>query len=405
MLFAKIPVGVAQVNCLEKVFMNFLEKTDKKYTDLWRGASEIIGEVELIDKMDKNISLRVKAGFDPTAPDIHFGHVVLLRKLRQFQNQGHHVYFIVGDFTAMIGDPTGKNAARPSLDVDDILINAKTYQEQALKVLDKDKTTFIYNSQWFGEMTAADLIRLTQKYTVARILERDDFQKRYQNNIPISLHEFIYPLLQGHDSVELKADLELGGNDQKFNLLVGRELQKQSGQAAQAIMTMPLLVGLDGEKKMSKSLNNYIAIKDEPSDMFGKVMSISDDNLWHYMTLLSDLSLTEIESLQDAVKAGQNPRDVKMQFGHEMVAMFHGLEAANLAQQAFIVRFQQKKAPELPLETFAYQADLKIAQLLKVLGLTKSSSESIRMLQQGGSKLMVISYKILNGCQKPIKLI
>jgi tyrosyl-tRNA synthetase len=387
MLFAKIPVGVAQVNCLEKVFMNFLEKTDKKYTDLWRGASEIIGEVELIDKMDKNISLRVKAGFDPTAPDIHFGHVVLLRKLRQFQNQGHHVYFIVGDFTAMIGDPTGKNAARPSLDVDDILINAKTYQEQALKVLDKDKTTFIYNSQWFGEMTAADLIRLTQKYTVARILERDDFQKRYQNNIPISLHEFIYPLLQGHDSVELKADLELGGNDQKFNLLVGRELQKQSGQAAQAIMTMPLLVGLDGEKKMSKSLNNYIAIKDEPSDMFGKVMSISDDNLWHYMTLLSDLSLTEIESLQDAVKAGQNPRDVKMQFGHEMVAMFHGLEAANLAQQAFIVRFQQKKAPELPLETFAYQADLKIAQLLKVLGLTKSSSESIRMLQQGGVKI------------------
>ena len=387
MLFAKIPVGVAQVNCLEKVFMNFLEKTDKKYTDLWRGASEIIGEVELIDKMNKKISLRVKAGFDPTAPDIHFGHVVLLRKLRQFQNQGHHVYFIVGDFTAMIGDPTGKNAARPSLDADEILRNAKTYQEQALKVLDKDKTTFIYNSQWFGEMTAADLIRLTQKYTVARILERDDFQKRYQNNIPISLHEFIYPLLQGHDSVELKADLELGGNDQKFNLLVGRELQKQSGQASQSIMTMPLLVGLDGEKKMSKSLNNYIAIKDEPSDMFGKVMSISDDNLWHYMTLLSDLSLTEIESLQAAVQAGHNPRDVKMQLGHEMVTMFHGFEAADLAQQAFIARFQQKKAPELPLETFAYQADLKIAQLLKVLGLTKSSSESLRMMQQGGVKI------------------
>jgi tyrosyl-tRNA synthetase len=266
-------------------------------------------------------------------------------------------------------------------------MNAKTYQEQALKVLDKDKTTFIYNSQWFGQMSAADLIRLTQKYTVARILERDDFQKRYQNNIPISLHEFIYPLLQGHDSVELKADLELGGNDQKFNLLVGRELQKQSGQVSQAIMTMPLLVGLDGEKKMSKSLNNYIAIKDEPSDMFGKVMSISDDNLWHYMTLLSDLSFTEIETLQDAVKAGQNPRDVKMQFGHEMVAMFHGLEAADLARQAFIDRFQQKKAPELPLETLAYQADLKIAQLLKVLGLTKSSSESMRLLQQGGVKI------------------
>lgn len=387
MLFAKIPVGVAQVNCLEKVFMNFLEKSDKKYTDLWRGVSEIIGKDELIDKMNKNVCLRVKAGFDPTAPDIHLGHVVLLRKLRQFQNQGHHVYFIVGDFTAMIGDPTGKNAARPSLDAEDILINAKTYQEQALKVLDKEKTTFIYNSQWFGQMSASDLIRLTQKYTVARILERDDFQKRYQNNIPISLHEFIYPLLQGHDSVELKADLELGGNDQKFNLLVGRELQKQSGQASQSIITMPLLLGLDGEKKMSKSLNNYIAIKDEPCDMFGKVMSISDDSLWHYMTLLSDLSLQEIELLQDAVKAGKNPRDVKMQFGHEMVAMFHGLEAANSAQQAFIDRFQQKKAPELPLEIVAYQAELKIAQLLKVLGLTKSSSESIRLLQQGGVKI------------------
>jgi tyrosyl-tRNA synthetase len=387
MLFAKIPVGVAQVNCLEKVFMTFVEKTDKKYTDLWRGASEIIGKDELIDKMDKNHVLRVKAGFDPTAPDIHFGHVVLLRKLRQFQNLGHHVYFIVGDFTAMIGDPTGKNAARPTLDADDILVNAKTYQEQALKVLDKDKTTFIYNSHWFGQMSAADLIRLTQKYTVARILERDDFQKRYQSNTPISLHEFIYPLLQGHDSVELKADIELGGNDQKFNLLVGRELQKQSGQASQAIMTMPLLVGLDGEKKMSKSLNNYIAIKDEPNDMFGKVMSISDENLWHYMTLLSDVSLTEIEQLQESVKAGQNPRDVKMQFGHEMVAMFHGNAAADSARQAFIDRFQQKKAPALPLEPFAFQAELKIAQLLKVLGLTKSSSESMRLLQQGGVKI------------------
>lgn len=367
--------------------MNSAEKLDKKYTDLWRGASEIIGKDELIDKMGKKPVLRVKAGFDPTAPDIHFGHVVLLRKLRQFQNLGHQVDFIVGDFTAMIGDPTGKNAARPSLDAADILQNAKTYQEQALKVLDKDKTSFIYNSKWFGEMSAADLIRLTQKYTVARILERDDFQKRYQSNTPISLHEFIYPLLQGHDSVELKADLELGGNDQKFNLLVGRELQKQSGQMPQAIMTMPLLLGLDGEKKMSKSLNNYIAIKDEPNDMFGKLMSISDDNLWHYMILLSDLSLAEIDLLQQSVQSGQNPRDIKMQFGHEMVNMFHGLEAANQARQAFIDRFQHKKAPELPLEIFAYQAELNIAQLLKVLGLTKSSSESMRLLQQGGVKI------------------
>ena len=367
--------------------MNFVKNMDEKYADLWRGASEIIGKDELTAKIDKKKVLRVKAGFDPTAPDIHLGHVVLLRKLRQFQNLGHEVYFIVGDFTAMIGDPSGKNAARPSLDAADILINAKTYQEQALKVLDKDKTTFIYNSQWFGQMSAADLIRLTQKYTVAQILEREDFQKRYHSNTPISLHELLYPLLQGHDSVELKADLELGGNDQKFNLLVGRELQKQSGQTAQAIMTMPLLVGLDGEKKMSKSLKNYIGITDEPHDMFGKLMSISDDNLWHYMILLSDLTQTEIESLQQSVKNGQNPRDVKMQFGYEIVSMYHGSAAADLARQAFIDRYQHKKAPELPLESMTYQAELNIAQLLKVLGLTKSSSESMRLLQQGGVKI------------------
>lgn len=367
--------------------MNFVKNLDEKYADLWRGASEIIGKDELTAKIDKKKVLRVKAGFDPTAPDIHLGHVVLLRKLRQFQNLGHEVYFIVGDFTAMIGDPTGKNAARPSLDAADILINAKTYQEQALKVLDKDKTTFIYNSQWFGQMSAADLIRLTQKYTVAQILEREDFQKRYHSNTPISLHELLYPLLQGHDSVELKADLELGGNDQKFNLLVGRELQKQSEQTPQAIMTMPLLVGLDGEKKMSKSLKNYIGITDEAHDMFGKLMSISDDNLWHYMILLSDLTQTEIESLQQSVKNGQNPRDVKMQFGHEIVSMYHGSAAADLARQAFIDRYQHKKAPELPLESMTYQAELNIAQLLKVLGLTKSSSESMRLLQQGGVKI------------------
>ncbi|NBX84941.1 MAG: tyrosine--tRNA ligase [Gammaproteobacteria bacterium] len=362
-------------------------KEDTKCSDLWRGISEIAGKDEILDKISKGFVLKVKAGFDPTAPDIHFGHVVLLRKLRQFQDLGHHVYFIVGDFTAMIGDPTGKNAARPTLDADVIIENAKTYQEQALKVLDSMKTTFIYNSEWFGEMTASDLIRLTQKYTVARILERDDFQKRYQNNLPISLHEFIYPLLQGWDSVQLKSDLEIGGNDQKFNLLVGRELQKQEGMAPQAILTMPLLVGLDGEKKMSKSLNNYIAIQDEPEVMFGKIMSISDDNLWTYMTLLSHLSLDAIDSLKQQVHAGLNPRDVKMQFGQEMVEQFYDAATGLAARQAFIDKYQQKKAPELPLIDVPFQSDFKIANLLKELGLTKSTSESLRLLQQGAVKI------------------
>lgn len=364
-----------------------LAKENTKCSDLWRGISEIVGKDEILDKIAKGSVLRVKAGFDPTAPDIHFGHVVLLRKLRQFQNLGHHVFFIVGDFTAMIGDPTGKNAARPTLDAEVIIENAKTYQEQALKVLDPQLTTFIYNSEWFGTMTASDMIRLTQKYTVARILERDDFQKRYQNNLPISLHEFIYPLLQGWDSVELKSDIEIGGNDQKFNLLVGRELQKQEGQAPQAILTMPLLVGLDGEKKMSKSLNNYIAIQDEPEVMFGKIMSISDDNLWTYMTLLSHLSLEAIEDLKKQVVNGLNPRDVKMQFGQEMVEQFYDVETGIAARQAFIDKYQQKKAPELPLIDVPYQPELKIANLLKVLGLTKSTSESLRLLQQGAVKI------------------
>lgn len=359
----------------------------KDCTDLWRGISEIIGKDELMQKISQNKVLRVKAGFDPTAADIHFGHTVLLRKLRQFQELGHEVYFVVGDFTARIGDPSGKNAARPTLDEQDILKNALTYKEQALKVLMPHKTHFVYNSEWFGKMSAADMIKLTQSYTVARILERDDFQKRYSQNMPISLHEFIYPLLQGHDSVMLKADLEIGGTDQKFNLLVGRELQKQHGLSQQAILTMPLLVGLDGEKKMSKSLNNYIGIQDDPVEMFGKIMSVSDDNLWSYLELLSYLSLDEIESIKVKVKNGANPRDVKMQFGHEMVAQFHDTFAADAARQAFIDRYQQKKAPELPLEDVPFQENLKLANLLKLLDLTKSSSESLRLLQQGAVKI------------------
>jgi tyrosyl-tRNA synthetase len=359
----------------------------KIYTDLWRGIAEIIGKDDILDKMSKNKILRIKAGFDPTAADIHFGHTVLLRKLRQFQELGHEVWFVVGDFTAMIGDPTGKNAARPTLEIDEILKNAVTYKEQALKILSPEKTHFVYNSEWFGQMSAADLIKLTQRYTVARILERDDFQKRYTNNMPISLHEFIYPLLQGHDSVVLKADLEIGGTDQKFNLLVGRELQKQDGQAQQAILTMPLLVGLDGEKKMSKSLNNYIAVQEEPAVMFGKIMSVSDDNLWPYMELLSQKSLEDIRELKSKVNAGLNPRDVKMNFGHEMVEQFYNKETADAARQEFIDRYQQKKAPELPLENIPFQENLKLANLLKMLDLTKSSSESNRLLQQGAVKI------------------
>jgi len=360
---------------------------ERNYNDLWRGATEVLGKDGLIEKLAKNQILRVKAGFDPTAPDIHFGHVVLLRKLRQFQDQGHQVLFIVGDFTAMIGDPTGKNAARPTLGADEIIKNAQTYQEQALKVLDADKTSFIYNSQWFGPMSAAGLIRLTQQYTVARILERDDFQKRYQNNTPISLHEFIYPLLQGHDSVELKADIEIGGNDQKFNLLVGRELQKQAGQKPQAIITMPLLVGLDGEKKMSKSLNNYIAIKDAPEIMFGKIMSISDEQLWDYLSLLSKQSAEDIVILKEQVSQGHNPRDIKINFGLEMVAQFYDQHTANQALDAFIAKYQQKKIPELPLNSLKFQPEIKIASILKDLAMTQSTSESLRMLKQGAVKI------------------
>jgi tyrosyl-tRNA synthetase len=364
-----------------------VQKNNTSFDILWHGASEIIGKEELIEKLLKKDILRVKAGFDPTAPDIHLGHVVLLKKLRQFQELGHEVLFIVGDFTAMIGDPTGKNTARPTLDEKTVKENAKTYQSQALKILDPKKTTFIYNSEWFSKMSAADLIRLTQSYTVARILERDDFQKRYDSKTPISLHEFIYPLLQGHDSVELKADLEIGGNDQKFNLLVGRELQKQAGLSSQAILTMPLLVGLDGQKKMSKSLNNYIAVEDKPEIMFGKLMSISDETMWIYITLLSHLSETEIKALQKDVLQGKNPRDIKMQFAHEMVTMFYDAHHAEEARQEFIEKYQHKKTPELPTTFFPYEENVKIAPLLKTIGLTKSSSEGQRLLQQSAVKI------------------
>jgi len=367
--------------------MNVVTEKSIIHPDLWRGVVEVIGKEELEAKLSSSQVLNIKAGFDPTAADIHFGHTVLLKKLRQFQELGHFVWFVVGDFTAMIGDPTGKNTTRPTLEREEILENAKTYQAQALKILLPEKTRFICNSEWFGQMSAQDLIKLTQKYTVARILERDDFHHRYQQNLPISLHEFIYPLLQGHDSVMLKSDLELGGTDQKFNLLVGRELQKQASMKPQAIMTLPLLVGLDGEKKMSKSLNNYIGVTDEPEMMFGKIMSVSDENLWSYLELLSALPLSEIEKRKSAVAAGLNPRDVKMDFAEEMVAQFHGIEAGQFARQAFIDRYQQKKAPVLALTYIPYPEPLPLANLLKQLDLCKSSSEAHRLLQQGAVKI------------------
>lgn len=383
--------------------MNVAIEKCKIHSDLWRGVVEVIGKEELEAKLNSSQVLNIKAGFDPTAADIHFGHTVLLKKLRQFQDLGHYVWFVVGDFTAMIGDPTGKNATRPTLDMEEILANAKTYQAQALKILLPERTRFICNSEWFGQMSAADLIKLTQKYTVARILERDDFHNRYQQNLPISLHEFIYPLLQGHDSVMLKADLELGGTDQKFNLLVGRELQKQAGMKQQAIMTLPLLVGLDGEKKMSKSLNNYIGVTDEPEMMFGKIMSVSDENLWSYLDLLSQLSLHDIQKMKAAVAAGLNPRDVKMDFAEEMVAQFHSQALGQAARQAFIDKYQQKKAPVLPLELISYPAPLPLASLLKQLDLCKSSSEAHRLLKQGAVKIdghKVCADFVLN-CNQP----
>ena len=354
-----------------------------------RGAEEILVESELVERLKTGKPLRVKAGFDPTAPDLHLGHTVLLNKLRQFQELGHEAIFLIGDFTGMIGDPTGKNVTRKPLTRDEVIENAKTYEQQIFRILDPEKTLVMFNSSWMNEMSAADLIQLAAKHTVARMLERDDFNKRYGAGQPIAIHEFLYPLVQGYDSVALKADIELGGTDQKFNLLVGRQLQEAYGQKPQTVLTMPILEGLDGVQKMSKSLGNYIGIADAPDDMFGKLMSISDELMWRYFELLSFRPLSEIEQLRKQMEEGRNPRDIKFELGTEIVARFHSPAAAEQAQQNFVARFQKGAMPDdMPEVELAASAEgLPIANVLKDAGLTTSTSESLRMIRQGAVKL------------------
>ncbi len=354
-----------------------------------RGAEEILVEDELVKKLKTGKSLRIKAGFDPTAPDLHLGHTVLLNKLRQFQDLGHEVIFLIGDFTGMIGDPTGKSATRPPLTRDQVIENAKSYEEQIFKILDPEKTLVMFNSSWMGQMDASGLIKLASSLTVARMLERDDFSKRYGSNQPIAIHEFLYPLIQGYDSVELRADVELGGTDQKFNLLMGRELQKQHGQDPQVVLMMPILEGLDGVQKMSKSLNNYIGVHESPDEMFGKLMSVSDELMWRYFELLSFRPMSDIEAFKAEVDAGANPRDIKFKLAEEIIERFHDMAAAVKAREGFIARFQKgampDEMPELSLE--ADDGEIAIANLLKMAGLTGSTSDAMRMIKQGAVKI------------------
>lgn len=354
-----------------------------------RGCDELIVEQELIDRLRAGKRLRVKAGFDPTAPDLHLGHTVLLNKLRQLQDLGHQALFLVGDFTAMIGDPTGKSATRPPLTRGQVLENARSYTDQVFKILKPEQTEVVFNSTWMDRLGAADMVKLAAGHTVARMLERDDFHKRYKANQPIAIHEFLYPLLQGYDSVALNADLELGGSDQKFNLLMGRELQKQHGQAPQCVLTMPLLEGLYGVNKMSKSLGNYIGITEAPSEVFGKIMSVSDELMWRYIDLLSFESLETIASWRAHVKGGGNPRDIKVRLAQEIVARFHGYVAAAQALNDFEARFRQGAIPEVMPEIClqANNGGLPITQVLKQAGLTTSTSDAMRMIEQGGVKV------------------
>jgi tyrosyl-tRNA synthetase len=354
-----------------------------------RGASELIPEDLLVKRLAEGRPLRIKAGFDPTAPDLHLGHTVLLNKMKQFQELGHEAMFLIGDFTGMIGDPTGKNATRKPLTRDEVIENARSYEEQIFKILDPLKTRVMFNSSWMNAMSPADLIGLAAKHTVARMLEREDFNNRYKGGQPIAIHEFLYPLIQGYDSVAMKADVELGGTDQKFNLLVGRQLQEVYGQTPQVVLTMPILEGLDGVQKMSKSLGNYVGITDAPDDMFGKLMSISDELMWRYMELLSATSMSEIEGWKVACAEGANPRDYKVRFAQEMIARFHDQAAAGRALENFEARFKQGLVPE-DLEEIRLslpQGGYPIANLLKDLGLTQTTSEAMRMIQQGGVKM------------------
>ena len=354
-----------------------------------RGTQEILVESELVERLQEGRPLRIKAGFDPTAPDLHLGHAVLLNKLRQFQDLGHEAIFLIGDFTGMIGDPTGKNVTRKPLSRDEVIENARTYESQIFKILDPEKTLVMFNSSWMNDMDAADLIQLAARHTVARMLERDDFSKRYAAGQAIAIHEFIYPLVQGYDSVALRADVELGGTDQKFNLLVGRQLQEAYGQKPQVVLTMPILEGLDGAQKMSKSLGNYIGIAEAADEMFGKLMSISDDLMWRYFELLSFRSLAEIEKLKRDVDAGLNPRDVKFELSREIVARFHSPTDAERAQSNFIARFRQGAMPEnIPeVRLPAGEEGLAIANVLKDAGLTSSTSEALRMIRQGAVRI------------------
>ncbi|MFM2408057.1 MAG: hypothetical protein RL358_799 [Pseudomonadota bacterium] len=367
-----------------------LNPTQQKALDIIkRGADELLIEAELIKKLAENRPLRIKAGFDPTAPDLHLGHTVLLNKMRQLQDLGHHALFLIGDFTGMIGDPTGKNATRPPLTREQVLANAQSYKEQVFKVLDPAKTEVVFNSTWMDAFSAVDLIKLAATHTVAQMLERDDFSKRYKGNQPIAIHEFIYPLVQGYDSVALKADIELGGTDQKFNLLMGRELQKHHGQAPQCVLTMPLLEGLDGVNKMSKSLGNYIGITDKPQDMFGKLMSISDTLMWRYFELLSFRDMDEIKALQAETIAGRNPRDAKVMLAQEIVARFHSQDAAVAALSEFEARFQKGVLPDEMSEVTvaATNGVIGVPQLLKAANLVDSTSEAMRMMAAGAVKV------------------
>lgn len=363
---------------------------DEIMAELKRGTDEVLIESELQAKIEMaqktNKKLIVKAGFDPTAPDLHLGHTVLINKLKLFQDLGHDVVFLIGDFTGRIGDPTGKNVTRQPLSEEEVKQNARTYQEQIFKILDPQKTRVVFNNDWLGKMSAQDLIKLAASHTVARMLERDDFKKRYDNNQPIAIHEFMYPLLQGQDSVELKADVELGGRDQKFNLLVGRELQKQNGQAPQVVITMPLLEGLDGVQKMSKSLNNYIGIAESAQSMFGKIMSISDELMWRYYELLSFKSLSDIEKLKQDVVYGKNPRDVKIELAKEIIERFHDKAAAEQAHQDFTNQFQKHQIPE-NIPEVNVPSGTPVWKAMVMAELVKSSSEAFRMLTQGAVKL------------------
>lgn len=350
-----------------------------------RGAEELLVETELVEKLKSGRPLRIKAGFDPTAPDLHLGHTVLINKLRHFQELGHHVMFLIGDFTGMIGDPTGKNATRPPLSREQIKQNAMTYQDQVFKILDPDKTEICFNSTWFDTLGAAGMIKLAAQHTVARMLERDDFAKRYTGNQPIAIHEFLYPLCQGYDSVAMQADVELGGTDQKFNLLVGRELQKHYGQSPQCILTMPLLEGLDGVNKMSKSLGNYIGIAEPPQEIFGKLMSVSDELMWRYFYLLSFRTNREIADLKRGVEEGVNPRDIKILLAQELVARFHDQAVATKAHEDFLARFQRGVMPE-DMPQLSISAG-PIAQVLKQSALVASTSEALRLIDGGGVRV------------------